>query len=404
MSVQRRVVVTGLGPVSSIGTGVAAFGAALRAGRSGVSPIRSFDASGFPYRVGAEVTDFAPQRVLQRLPDADWGRASQFAAVAARLAAEDAKLDLAGIEPTRAGAVIGTSNGESVVPQRLAQQHVSGGLPSLDPELIGTLPAYRLAHAVSTELGLEGESLTVGTACSASNYALGYAYDVIASGEADVMFAGGAEAQCRWMHAGFSRLGALSETVCSPFDRDRPGVVIGEGGAVLVLESAEHAERRGARRYADVLGYGLNCDARHPVALDTDSVTDAMRIALANAGVTPSEVDYICAHGTGTPKNDASEAAAIFTVYGTDPPPVSSVKSMLGHTLGAAAGFGAIASVLAIDQGFLPPTINWSHRDPAFASLDPVPNQSRPARVRIAQNNSFAFGGNNAIVLFGAVT
>ncbi|MGH3659034.1 MAG: beta-ketoacyl-[acyl-carrier-protein] synthase family protein, partial [Micromonosporaceae bacterium] len=146
-----------------------------------------------------------------------------------------------------------------------------------------------------------------------------------------------------------------------------------------------------------------NCDANHPVALDPDSIAEVMRMALRNASVKPSDVDYICAHGTGTPKNDAAEARAIFDVYGDAAPPVSSVKSMIGHTLGAAAGFGAIASVLAIDKGFLPPTINWTERDPEFAALDPVPNQARDARVRIAQNNGFAFGGNNAITLFGAV-
>ncbi len=399
----RRVVVTGLGPVSSLGTGVARFAKALRAGRSGISEITSFDASGFPYRRGGEIPGFAPEVTLRRLTPAEWGRASLLAATAGRLAADDGGLDVATLGPGRGSAVIGTSNGEAVISQQLTEQVVAGGPETVATDLVERLPAYRLSHAVSAELGLTGESLTIGTACSASNYAIGYGYDLVATGEADVVFAGGADAVCRWMHAGFYRLGALTETACRPFDRNRSGILTGEGGAVLLLEDLAHARSRGARPYAELLGYGLNCDANHPVALDPDSIAEVMRIALRNASVKPSDVDYICAHGTGTPKNDAAEARAIFDVYGDAAPPVSSVKSMIGHTLGAAAGFGAIASVLAIDKGFLPPTINWTERDPEFAALDPVPNQARDARVRIAQNNGFAFGGNNAITLFGAV-
>ncbi|NUT37514.1 MAG: beta-ketoacyl-[acyl-carrier-protein] synthase family protein [Hamadaea sp.] len=398
----RRVVVTGLGPVSSIGAGVEGFAAGLRAGRSGISPIASFDATGFPHRNGGEVRDFAPESVLRRIDPADWGRSSLFAAAAARLAATDG--GLTGADPARAGAVIGTTSGESVVMEQLTAEIVADGHPGMSAGLLAKLPAHRLAHAVSAELDLAGESLTLATACSASNYAIGYAYDLIATDEADVMFAGGADSVCRWAHAGFYRLGALTESACSPFDRDRSGIITGEGGAVVLLEELEHARRRGARIYAEVLGYGLNCDASHPVAPNAASIAECMRIAQRNAAVKPSDVDYICAHGTGTPANDSVEAQAIFEVFGAHVPPVSSIKSMLGHTMGAASGFGAIASVLAIAEGFLPPTINWTTPDPEFARLDPVPNTARPATVRVAQNNGFAFGGNNAITLFGALS
>ncbi|MFF5176405.1 beta-ketoacyl-[acyl-carrier-protein] synthase family protein [Micromonospora sp. NPDC000316] len=398
----RRVVVTGLGPVSSIGTGVTAFGAALRAGRSGISQITSFDPSGFPYRNGGEVRDFDPAAWLRRLPPERWGRSSQFAAAAARLAADDAKLDLDTVDRSRAHAVIGTTSGESVVLEALTAHLVEAGFDAVPPQLIEQLPAGRLAHAVSEELGLRGESLTLATACSASNYAIGYAYDLLVTGESDVVFAGGADSVCRWAHAGFYRLGALTETACTPFDRDRSGILTGEGGAVLALETREHAEARGAYIYAEVLGYGLNCDANHPVAPDRDSIAECIRIAHRNAGVTPDQVDYICAHGTGTPANDLVEAQAVLEVFGSKPPPISSIKSMIGHTMGAASGFGAIASTLAIEQGFLPPTVNWSHPDPQLADIDPVPNEARPATVRLVQNNGFAFGGNNAIVLLGA--
>lgn len=400
---EQRVVVTGLGPVSSVGTGPAAFAAALRAGRSGISRISSFDPTGFPHQNGGEVAGFRPADRLRRLDPARWARASLFAAAAARLAADDGRLDVTDTEPGRVHAVIGTTGGEAATVDAVAAQVLSDGFAGLDPALLAQLPACRLAHAVSDELELTGESLTLATACAAGNYAIGYAYDLLASGEADAVFAGGSDSVGRWVHAGFYRLGALTKDACAPFDRDRSGILTGEGGAVLLLETLEHATARGARIYAEVLGYGLNCDATHPVAPDADSIAGCMRTAHRNASVTPSDIDYICAHGTGTPTNDSVEAQAILTVFGDRPPPVSSIKSMIGHTMGAATGFGAIAVALAIQHGFLPPTINWATPDPAMAHLDPVPNTSREATVRVAQNNGFAFGGNNAIVLFGAL-
>jgi 3-oxoacyl-[acyl-carrier-protein] synthase II len=398
-----RVAVTGLGPVSSIGVGVSAFVDSLYAGRSGISRISSFDPAGFPHQNAGEVRDFRPTDHLRRLDPARWGRSSQFAASAARLAVQDGGLDPARVPAGRAHAVIGTTSGESQVAEALTAQIVDGGFAAQNPDLLNQLPANRLANAVSEELDLYGESLTIATACSASNYAIGYGYDLLVTGEADVVLAGGADSVCRWAHAGFFRLGALTGTACAPFDRDRSGILTGEGGAVLLLETFEHAQARGARIYAELLGYGLNCDANHPVSPDRDSVAECMRIAHRNAGVKPEEVDYICAHGTGTPANDLVEGRAIREVFGPQPPPVSSIKSMIGHTMGAACGFGAIAAVMAIDRGFLPPTINWVTPDPELRGIDPVPNVARPARVRVAQNDGFAFGGNNAIVMLGAV-
>ncbi|WP_341721239.1 beta-ketoacyl-[acyl-carrier-protein] synthase family protein [Micromonospora sp. FIMYZ51] len=397
----RRVLVTGLGPVSSIGIGVRPFAAGLRAGRSGISPIASFDAEGFPHRHAGEVPDFDPGALLRTLDVGQWGRSSLFAAAAARLAVTDADLDLAAIDADRAGAAIGTTSGESVAMEQLTAQRVTGGFAAMDAVALRQLPAARLAHAVSAELGLRGESVTIATACSASNYAIGYAYDLIATGDADVMLAGGADSVCRWAHAGFYRLGALAERECRPFDRDRGGILTGEGGAVLLLESAEHAQARGARGYAEVRGYGHNCDAAHPVAPERSSIAECIRAAHRNAAVSADEVDYVCAHGTGTQANDAVEIAALRDVFDGRPPPVSSVKSMIGHTMGAASGFGAIASVLAIEQGFLPPTINLTHPDQSLGDIDFVANEARPAKIRVAQNNGFAFGGNNAIVVFG---
>jgi 3-oxoacyl-[acyl-carrier-protein] synthase II len=400
----RRVVVTGLGPISGIGCGVREFGASLRAGRSGFAPIRSFDASGFPHRYACEVRDFRPELITRRLDLRRWGRSSQFAAAAARLAADDAGLDEGSVAADRFGVVMGTTSGESQVVEALTAQAVDGqGSGAYARDSLAKLPAARLAHAASEELGAAAVSVTLATACSASNYALGYAYDLLVCGEADVVAAGGADSVCRWAHAGFYRLGALGKQDCTPFDRDRTGIITAEGGVALVLEALEHAQARGARIYAEVLGYGLNCDARHMVAPDAERIADCMRMAHERSGVSPADVDYICAHGTGTASNDQAEAEAVRAVFGAHAPPMSSIKSMLGHAMGAASGFGAVAAVLAISAGFLPPTIGFSHPDPRFDWLDPVPNESRAATVKVAQNNGFAFGGNNCITMFGAL-
>ncbi|MFF4794819.1 beta-ketoacyl-[acyl-carrier-protein] synthase family protein [Streptomyces sp. NPDC001276] len=399
----RRVVITGLGPISSIGIGVKAFGLALRAGTSGISPISSFDSSGFPHFMAGEVADFDPRALLHTISPFEWGRSSLFAAAAARLAVEDAGLDEETLADAAAGSSIGTTSGESQVIEALTAEWVDGGLSGVTPAHAAQVPAARLATAVNQELGLTGEAVTLSTACSASNYALGYAYDQIVTGDADYMIAGGADSVCRWAHAGFYRLGALTEKVCSPFDKDRSGILTGEGGAALFLETLESATARGAHIYAEVLGYGLNCDANHMVAPDPVSIAECMRRAHRNAGISPADVDYICAHGTGTPANDAMEAQAVVEVFGDRPPPISSIKSMLGHTMGAASGFGAIASALAIDEGFLPPTTNYNAPDPELPAIDPVPNESRPAHPKVVQNNGFAFGGNNAITILGQV-
>ena len=399
----RRVVITGLGPISSIGIGVDAFRESLREGRCGTSPIRCFATEGFPHVHAGEVHAFAPEAIVQRLDPSEWGRTSLFAASAARLAFADAGLEQGDpLEPDRIGVVMGTTCGETRVMEEMTAQLIEHGYDRIVPSVARQLGAGRIAHAASLELGAAGESVTVATACAASNYAIGFAYDAIVSGDADVMIAGGAESVCRFVHAGFYRLGVLAPSACSPFDRERTGILTAEGGAALVLESLQHAAARGAPMYAEVRGYGLNCDAHHMVAAKPQSIADCMRIAHRNAGVRPEEIDYVSAHGTGTPSNDLAECAALQEVFGQRLPPISSIKSMIGHAMGAASGFGAIATALAISGGFLPPTINYRTPDPDLGPIDPVPNRSRPAPVRLAQNNGFGFGGNNAIVVLGA--
>lgn len=395
----RRVFITGIGPVSNIGTGVSAFTEGLRSGRSGVSAISSFDPSGFPRRLGGEVKDFEPGQLIRTLDPEQWGRSSLLAAAAARLAVEDGGLDEDVLGAGRSGVVIGTTSGESRVVDEIGECVARDGYHRMSRPAARKLPAARLSAAVSEEFGLSGESVTIATACAAGNYALGYAFDAVASSRADFMLAGGADSVCRWAHAGFVRLGAVADKACAPFDRDRTGIVTAEGGAMLLLESAASAEARGARVYAEILGYGLNCDANHMVAPNADSIARCMRLAHQRAGIRADEIEYVCTHGTGTTANDRTEVAALRDVFAGRVPPISSIKSMLGHTMGAASAFGAMACALAISEGFLPPTINWRTPDPEFADIDPVPNYARPHRIRMAQNDSFAFGGNNAIVV-----
>jgi 3-oxoacyl-[acyl-carrier-protein] synthase II len=400
----RRVVVTGLGAVSSAGLGATEFTASVRAGRRTTTPVRAFDTTGFPHVHAGEVHDFDPARWLERIDPARWGRSGQFAASAARLAIQDAGLTDAELARTRAGSVMGTTSGESAVIEELVDAWATDGLKALPPDLVGAVPAGRIAAAVNSELGLTGEALTLATACSASNYALGYAYDMVAGGEAEYMLAGGADSLNRWAHAGFYRLGALAQEVCRPFDADRSGILTAEGGVALLLEPYERAVARGARIYAEVLGYSVNCDAEHMVHPDPTSIAACIRAAHRSAGVTPEQIDYICAHGTGTRTNDATEVAAVREVFADRIPPISSIKSMIGHTMGAASGFGALICCKALYEGFLPPTAGVTRTDPELGpGVDPVPGRAREAQPRIVENHGFAFGGNNAITVLGRV-
>ncbi|GAB7045415.1 beta-ketoacyl-[acyl-carrier-protein] synthase family protein [Catenuloplanes indicus] len=396
---QRRVVVTGLGIVTSIGTGVDEFRAGLRAGRSGVSPITAFDTAGFAYANGCEVGDFVPERWVRESDPAELGRAAQFAVAAARMGLRDAGLDLDAARDRRSLISIGTTDGESRDLDALVAGQLRG--EDADPRVARRTGAGQLSAGIVRELGLyDVEAVTIPTACAAGNYAVGYGFDAIRAGDVDLALCGGADAMCRKTFTGFYRLGTIAPEICQPFDLHRRGILTGEGAGILVMESEESARARGARVYAEIRGYGLNCDALHPVAPDRDSLADCITRAHRNAGIRPEEVDFISAHGTGTKANDVVEAGAIHQVFGERPPPTISIKAMIGHTMGAASALAAAACALAIADGFIPPTINHRQTDPA-CDLDCVPNQARPARLRVAQNNALAFGGNNAVLILG---
>jgi 3-oxoacyl-[acyl-carrier-protein] synthase II len=397
-------VVTGLGAVSSLGLGAKAFIAGIRAGCSGIGPIKEFDVTGFEHTLAGEVRGFVPEEHLLRIDAARWGRSGQFAAAAARMAVTDAAIEPTVLCHGRTASCFGTTNGESQMMEQLAAQLVKHGPHVMRPDLVDRADSGRIAAAVAAELDLGGETLTFGTACAASNYAIGYAFDLLRNGEVDAVLCGGADASNRSTHAGFHRLGALAHDMPRPFDKDRDGIVTAEGGVALLLEPLDAALARGARMYAEVLGYGMTCDARHMTNPDVRSIAECIRIAHRNAGLKPGEVDYICAHGTGTRANDSTEVAAVREVFGACIPPISSIKSMLGHTMGASAGFGALVSCAAVHEGFIPPSATLRDTDPAFgADLDCVPGHARQANVRVVQNHGFAFGGNNAITLFREV-
>lgn len=399
-----EVVVTGLGMVTSIGIGREQFWSSLIAGRSGFKPVQTFDTSSFNVHLGAEITDFNPQDYVFELAEDAIGRSSQLAIAAARLAVTDGSLDLAAIDRNRAGVCLGTTSGEPHFIEKFDNCYVAGHL-AVGPEFIAQYPCHVVPGHVAGELGLGGEAMMIPTACAAGNYAIAHAFDVLRAGRADLMLAGGSDSFSRITYTGFARLGAIAPELCQPFDRNRKGMIPGEGAAMLLLERADQARARGARIYCRVAGYGLSCDAHHMTAAHPDGkgAARAMQMALQNSALSLEDVDYISAHGTGTPTNDRLETTAMKKTFGdlAYRIPISSIKSMLGHTMGAASAIEAAACALAITAGQIPPTMHLQAHDPE-CDLDYVPNVARAHKVSVAMNNAYAFGGNNSSVVFRA--
>jgi 3-oxoacyl-[acyl-carrier-protein] synthase II len=394
-----RVVITGIGVIAPIGIGARRFWEALLEGRSGIGPVESFDTSAFPVHIGAEVRDFRPGDYLRRLDPQKTGRASQFAAAAARLALDDAAIAVEQLDARRSGVSMGTTSGEPLFIEEYNNIRKAEGAEAVAGEMMTRYPCHVIPTHVAIEVGARGPCLMIPTACAAGNYAIGYGFDMIRTGRADVMLAGGADAFSRITYTGFSRLGAIAPERCQPFDRMRKGMVPGEGAAVLVLESEAVASVRGARIYAEVLGYGVSCDSHHMTAAHPqgDGAIRAMSAALRESGVSRDDIDYISAHGTGTPTNDRVESLAVRSLFGdrASSIPMSSIKSMIGHTMGAASAIEAAACSLALNTGWAPPTMNYEEPDPE-CDLDYIPNQARKIDPHVVLNNAYAFGGNNA--------
>jgi 3-oxoacyl-[acyl-carrier-protein] synthase II len=384
-------VVTGFGIASAIGVGAENFWQAVRSGRNGTSPVRSFDTKGLRNRIGCEIEDAlladAVQPAWHGLP-----RASRLAAVAGSEA-----LSSAGLEPDAVdGLCVGTTMGD--LPQ-IERDLGQLGRDGKDTEFSGILEtdfAARIARA----LGIRGPALTIATSCSAGNIAIFRAVDLIAAGTHSRVLAGGADAFSELAFIGFSRMRAMAPERCTPFSRDRKGMLLGEGSGFLVVESLRSARQRGARIYAAVVGYGLSCDAHHIATPDASGrgAAIAMGVALRRARLRPSEVDYVSAHGTGTPANDLAESRACDQVFGGHRPYVSSLKALVGHSLGAASALEAVACVLSLrDQRFVP-AWNVEEPDPDCPVRLPLPGaeEDRPAPIEVVVSNAFAFGGNNS--------
>lgn len=399
------VVVTGMGMVTPIGTGRQQFWSALLAGHSGFGPVKSFDTSAYGVHLGAEINHFNPCDFVFELNPEEIGRSSQLAIAAARLALSDGSLDLEQVDRSRAGVCVGTTSGEPHFIERFDDHYVDGKLEKVGREFITRYPCHVVPGHVARELKLAGEAMMIPTACAAGNYAIAHASDLLRAGKAEFMLAGGSDCFSRITYTGFARLGAIAPEVCQPFDRNRKGMVPGEGAAMLLLEPKERALARGARIYCEIAGYGLSCDAHHMTAAhpEGEGAARAMNMALRSSGLTGSDVDYISAHGTGTPTNDRLETIAVKKTFRdlAYRIPISSIKSMLGHTMGAASAIEAAACALAITHGQIPPTMHWANPDPE-CDLDYVPNVSRARKVRVAMNNAYAFGGNNSSLILTA--
>lgn len=411
---KRRVVVTGIGVVSPIGHGKVEFLKALKEGRNGVSTIESFDTEGFTATIAAEIKDFNPELYIKRKEIKRMDRFVQFGIAASKMALEDSALDLEIEEMTRIGVIMGSGIGGI---QTLSREHaklLDKGPQRVSPFLIPMMITNMISGQISMEMGAKGFNTTVVTACAAGTHAVGDAFKVIQRGDADVMFTGGSEAAiCPLGMAGFCTMKALStrnddpKTASRPFDRDRNGFVMGEGSGVLILEEYEHAIARGARIYAEMVGYGATADAYHITspAPGGEGGARCMTMAIKDAGIEPSQIDYINAHGTSTPYNDKFETMAIKAALGEHAykTSISSTKSMMGHLLGASGAVEAIVSVLAISENYVPPTINMENQDPEL-DLDYTPNVGKEKVVNYALSNSLGFGGHNGTIIFKKFT
>lgn len=397
----RRVVITGAGSLNPLGADVAQTFAAMQAGRSAIGPLTCRDVDRLSVQIGAEISGFDPAAHFSRnaLPLLD--RFTQIALVSAREAMAQSGLELSDADRLRAGVVLGTAGGGNLTVDDNYRAVYAEGKNRVHPFVVPRLMHNAAASHVSMEFGLKGPGFTVSTACASANHAMGQALMMIRAGLADVMLTGGSEAMLGFGGIkAWEGLRVMSRDTCRPFSRDRSGMVQGEGGAVFVFEERERAIARGAPILAEVAGFGLSSDASDIVMPDRDGPVRAMRMALADAGLAPDAIGYVNAHGTGTTANDKTEAQALAEVMGDHLPdcPVSSTKSMHGHLIGGTSAVELLACLMALQEGVLAPTVNFTEADPD-CPLDVVPNEARKASVDAVMSNAFAFGGLNAVLV-----
>jgi len=396
----KKVVVTGMGVVSSIGIGIDAFWKNLLAGKSGISKIDLFDTSKFNRHYGGEIKDFNPSDFIRKQLVRFLGRASCLGIAATKLALEDANIPRKDLRNKDSAVIIGVTIPEGSVVDLSSDLLLKEEAHSVTEKFLLNIFSPSISRNIGRFFDIKGTNLLIPNACSAGNYCIGYGYDLIRKGDTDLAVVGGSEALSRIAYQGFQKLYAMAPESCAPFDKDRKGMLLGEGAGVLILESEEHALNRKARIYAEVKGYGLSCDAHHMTQPKRSGIKKAMQKAIKNSGLNTDDIDYISAHGTGTTANDKEEAGAIKELFGEKRVPTSSIKSMLGHCMGSASAIEAITCCLAIRDGIIPATINFNTPDPD-CDIDVVPNQARKLKVKFALNNAFAFGGNNCCVVLG---
>jgi len=396
-----RVFVTGVGVVSSIGLGRAAFFEALEAGASGISPVGSFDASPLGRLYAGEVKSFDARDHTTQGEQRRMGRCAAMALAAARMAVDDAEIDAGALAGPRTAVVVGTTMGEARILAELEYEWIVRGPQAITRALIPRYGSTLLPIHVARAVGAQGMVLALPAACAAGNYAISFAADLIRSGRADVVVTGAAEILQELQFSGFVRLAAMAPERCQPFDLNRQGLLLGEGAGMLILESEAHAARRGVRPQAEVREYGLSCDAYHITRPHPDAAGSivAMRGAIERSGLTPADIDFVNAHGTGTKANDLAEAKVMRDVFGDRRVPISSMKSMLGHCMGAASALEAIGCIFTLETGLYPPTIGYDTPDPE-CDVDVVANKARRGKSDVVLNNSLAFGGYNAVTLF----
>ena len=412
---ERRVVITGIGVVSPVGNDLESFWESLKAGRSGITRYTAFDSEKFDSKIAGEVRGFEPAPFYKTPKDVKRSdRYTQLAVAASKMSLDDSGLDLAALDLDRAGVMIGSGVGGLATMEEQVTKMALKGPDRTSPFMIPMMISNMASGFISMEHGLRGPNMAIVTACATANHCMGEAWRIIKFGDADVMLTGGSEACIVPVGiAGFCAMRALStrndepERASRPFDKDRDGFVMGEGAGVIILEEYEHAKKRGAKIYCELAGYGLTADAYHMSAPlpGGEGAARCMHMAMKHAKVNPEEVDYINAHGTSTPVGDVCETKAVksaFGAYARDGLLVSSTKSMTGHLLGAAGAIEMAASVMAMRDGLVPPTINLDNPDPE-CDLDYVPHQAREKKVKIAISNSFGFGGHNSSVLIKAV-
>ena len=398
---KRRIVVTGIGVVSSVGVGKDEFWKSIISGKSGISKITSFNTKELRCHYAGEIKNFIPEDFIAKRKIQFLGRTSQMAIAATSQALKDSRLSLRNINKQRTGVFLGTTMGEKPLEESI-DVWLMEGHDKIDKKKILQSTPNNLSANIANYFKIQGPNYLIPTACAAGNYAIGYGFDLIKKGDIDYAIVGGADSFSKVAFIGFHRLYAVAPEKCQPFDKNRKGMLVGEGAGILFLETLESALKRKSNIYAEILGYGISCDAHHMTASHVDGIERVIRKALKESDIGEDEIDYINPHGTGTQSNDKTECAAIKRIFKEryKTIPISSIKSMLGHTMGAASAIEVLTCCLVVKENIIPPTINFETPDPE-CDIDCVPNKAKIKKVDIALNNGFAFGGNNSCLVIG---